>query len=426
MKNYIQSDIFTIYPTTSSYRKMYVTNNIIDDNVNGFKKSFWTVPFNGNITDIGLDNIGENVNTQYDIRMTVQSGATTTQTSYIVSNSSSLTTPSGFSNFSTVSYYNTLPPYNSNLVHYYPFSYNYINVADTADYKSLIGSGSFTNEKLRAGIASHKMSALNGLVTVDRIAQNGTGSTNTNTTVNATGYTLICFWLYVEHNFNANTIYSVVFTFQSISTGTDFQNKNMVFSLKNNSNTDASNEDTFTYQVETRQAYNWTGSNTTAETLTSGIYTVNNKSWNHFAIYITPQRYMVWINGVTAIYSPQRNYAYDNTYFTLGNYPFTNQGGNSGIHGYMNDLRIYNNNTTDFLGDTSSFSTLGTTYPKINNYFNVSNITTSTNTGYSIWNSITPISVLKNDRVYFEIRENSANTSNFDEIVNVKLLMSST
>lgn len=92
----------------------------------------------------------------------------------------------------------------------------------------------------------------------------------------------------------------------------------------------------------------------------------------------------------------------------------------------MNDLRIYNS-TTDFLGDWSSYSTLGTTYPKINDYFNVSNITTSTNIGYSSWNSISPIiSVLKNDRVYFEIRENSANTSNFDEIVNVKLLMSST
>ena len=403
---------------------MYVTNNIIDDNVNGFKKSFWTVPFNGTISDICLDTIGENTPTQYDIRMTVQSGATTTQNTFTISNSSPLTTPSGFSNFSTISYYNNLPDYNNYLVHYYPFSYNNINVADTANYKSLIGSSSFTNEKLKCGIASQKLSALNGLVTVDRIAQNGTGFTNTNTNINANGYTLICFWLYVEHNFNANTIYSVVFTFQSINTGTGFQNKNMIFSLRNNSNTDASNEDTFTYQVQTIQSYNWTGSNTTQETLTSA-HTVNNKSWNHFAVYITPRRYMVWINGVTSIYSVERNYAYDNTYFTLGNYPFSNSGNNAGIHGYMNDLRIYNS-ITDFLGDWASYSSLGTPYPKINNFFNSSNITTSSNVGYSSWNSISPISVLKNDRVYFEIKENSANTSNFDEIVNVKLLMSST
>lgn len=425
VKSYIQSDIFTIYPTTSSYRNMYVTNNIIDDNVNGFKRSFWICPFNGNITDMCLDIIGENINTQYDIRLTVQSGATSTQTSYSITNSSSLSTPSGFSNFSSISYYNTLPPYNSNLVHNYPFSYNTINVADTTNYLSLIGSTAFTNEQVKLGIASHEFTPFNSLTTYNLINFNGSGSVNTPTVVNANGYTLITFWFFVKHNFLANNIRALLLTNKGIGTGTQFQNRNWDFYLKNTSNTGVSGESGFSYQVEVDLKYDWTSSATSSETLNSGARQIANDTWAHFAIYMTPQRFIVYVNGQTWIYSNQRNYAWDNSYLTLGNYYYANSDNWVAINGFMNDLRIYNS-TTDYLSDWASYSTLGTTYPKINDYFNTSNITTSSNIGYSNWNSISPVSILKNDRVYFEIRENSANTSNFEEIVNVKVLLNST
>ena len=425
VKSYIQSDIFTIYPTTSSYRNMYVTNNIIDDNVNGFKRSFWICPFNGNITDMCLDIIGENINTQYDIRLTVQSGATSTQTSYSITNSSSLSTPSGFSNFSSISYYNTLPPYNSNLVHNYPFSYNTINVADTTNYLSLIGSTAFTNEQVKLGIASHEFTPFNSLTTYNLINFNGSGSVNSPTVVNANGYTLITFWFFVKHNFLANNIRALLLTNKGIGTGTQFQNRNWDFYLKNTSNTGVSAEAGFSYQVEVDLKYDWTSSATASETLNSGARQIANDTWAHFAIYMTPQRFIVYVNGQTWIYSNQRNYAWDNSYLTLGNYYYGNSDNWVAINGFMNDLRIYNS-TTDYLSDWASYSTLGTTYPKINDYFNTSNITTSSNIGYSNWNSISPVSILKNDRVYFEIRENSANTSNFEEIVNVKVLLNST
>ena len=425
VKSYIQSDIFTIYPTTSSYRNMYVTNNIIDDNVNGFKRSFWICPFNGNITDMCLDIIGENINTQYDIRLTVQSGATSTQTSYSITNSSSLSTPSGFSNFSSISYYNTLPPYNSNLVHNYPFSYNTINVADTTNYLSLIGSTAFTNEQVKLGIASHEFTPFNSLTTYNLINFNGSGSVNTPTVVNANGYTLITFWFFVKHNFLANNIRALLLTNKGIGTGTQFQNRNWDFYLKNTSNSGVSGEAGFSYQVEVDLKYDWTSSATSSETLNSGARQIANDTWAHFAIYMTPQRFIVYVNGQTWIYSNQRNYAWDNSYLTLGNYYYGNSDNWVAINGFMNDLRIYNS-TTDYLSDWASYSTLGTSYPKINDYFNTSNITTSSNIGYSNWNSISPVSILKNDRVYFEIRENSANTSNFEEIVNVKVLLNST
>ena len=426
VKSYIQSDIFTIYPTTSSYRNMYVTNNIIDDNVNGFKRSFWICPFNGNITDMCLDIIGENINTQYDIRLTVQSGATSTQTSYSITNSSSLSTPSGFSNFSSISYYNTLPPYNSNLVHNYPFSYNTINVADTTNYLSLIGSTAFTNEQVKLGIASHEFTPFNSLTTYNLINFNGSGSVNTPTVVNSNGYTLITFWFFVKHNFLANNIRALLLTNKGIGTGTQFQNRNWDFYLKNTSNSGVSAEAGFSYQVEVDLKYDWTSSATSSETLNSGARQIANDTWNHFAIYMTPQRFIVYVNGQTWIYSNQRNYAWDNSYLTLGNYYYANSDNWVAINGFMNDLRIYNSSGTDYLSDWASYSTLGTSYPKINDYFNTSNITTSSNIGYSNWNSISPVSILKNDRVYFEIRENSANTSNFEEIVNVKVLLNST
>lgn len=426
VKSYIQSDIFTIYPITGSYRNMYVTNNIIDDNVNGFKRSFWISPFNGNITDICLDTIGENLNTEYNIRLTVQSGATSTQTSYSISNSSSLSTPSGFSNFSSVSYYNTLPPYNSNLVHNYPFSYNTINVADTTNYLSLIGSTAFTNEQVKVGIASHEFTPFNSLTTYNLINFNGSGSVNSPTVVNSNGYTLITFWFFVKHNFLANNIRALLLTNKGIGTGTQFQNRNLDFYLKNTSNSGVSAEAGFSYQVEVDLKYDWTSSATASETLNSGARQIANDTWNHFAIYMTPQRFILYVNGQTWIYSNQRNYAWDNSYLTLGNYYYANSDNWVAINGFMNDLRVYNSSGTDFLSDWSSYSTLGTTYPKINDYFNTSNITTGSNIGYSNWNSISPVSILKNDRVYFEIRENSANTSNFEEIVNVKVLLNST
>ena len=424
--NYITSDYFYLYPPTSSYRVMSLQPSLIDDNVGGFKKNFYLVPFNGTITDVVIENVGENNPVKYDIRITKQSGATTTSTTDTITMSTNLTNPAGINNFASVSYYNTLPPYDSYLVYYYPFSYNFVNIADTTNYRSLIGTGSFTQEEVKVGISSYKFTPYNSLSTPSLIALNGSGTNNTNTTVNANGYTLISFWFNVKHNFVANSQNSLLFALQGIGTGTGFQNNNFNIFLRNTSNTFPSNESSFTYQIDTTLSYNWTGSNASNENYNSGARQVSNGTWNHMAVYITPQILIIWVNGVTWIYSNQRNWLWSNSYLTIGNFFFANQNDWSALTCYMNDFRIYNS-TTDYLGDWASYSTLGTTYPKINDYFNSSNITTSAN---SVGNSnfcslVSPVSVTKGDRIYMELKENTDNNSNFDELVSAKLLLKS-
>jgi hypothetical protein len=425
--NYITSDYFYLYPPTSSYRVMSLQPSMTDDNVGSFKKNFYLVPFNATITDVVIENVGENNPVKYDIRITKQSGATTTSTTDTITMSSALTNPPGINNFASVSYYNTLPTYESYLVHYYPFSYNTINVSDNTNYRSLIGSTAFTNEQVKVGLASHEFTPFNSLTTYNLINFNGSGSINSPTVVNANGYTLITFWFFVKHNFLANNIRALLLTNKGIGTGTQFQNRNWDFYLKNTSNTGVSGEAGFSYQVEVDLKYNWTSSATSSETLDSGARQIANDTWAHFAIYMTPQRFILYVNGQTWIYSNQRNYAWDNSYLTLGNYYYANSDNWVAINGFMNDLRVYNSSGTDFLSDWSSYSTLGTTYPKINDYFSNSNITTSANAvGNSNFCSlVSPVSVLKGDRIYMELKENTDNTSNFDELVSAKLLIKS-
>ena len=424
--NYITSDYFYLYPPTSSYRVMSLQPSLIDDNVGGFKKNFYLVPFNGTISDIVIENVGESNPVKYDIRITKQSGATTTSTTDTIIMTNNLTNPPGINNFASVSYYNTLPTYESYLVHYYPFSYNFVNVADQTNYRSLIGTGSFTQESVKVGISSYKYNPFNSLVTAQLLSLNGTGSRNTNTTVNANGYTLIAFWFNVQHNFLANGNVSILFSTQGIGTGTQVQNNNFTIFLKNTANSFPSDEAGFTYQIDTNLPYDWNGSSATSENYNSGARQITHGTWNNIAVYVTPQRFIVWINGETWIYSNLRNFNWDNSFLTLGNYPFANQNDWNGLTGYMNDLRVYNS-TTDYLSDWASYSTLGTTYPKINDYFNSSNITTSAN---SVGNSnfcslVSPVSVLKGDRIYMELKENTDNTSNFDELVSAKFLLKS-
>ena len=424
--NYITSDYFYLYPPTSSYRVMSLQPSLIDDNVGGFKKNFYLVPFNGTITDVVIENVGENNPVKYDIKITKQSGATTTSTTDTITMNTNLTNPAGINNFCSVSYYNTLPSYNSYLVHYYPFSYNFVNIADTANYRSLIGTGSFTQEEVKVGISSYKYTPFNSLVTAQLLSLNGTGSRNTNTTVNANGYTLISFWFNVQHNFLANGNISMLFSTQGIGTGTQVQNNNFTIFLRNTADSFPSDEAGFTYQIDTSLPYDWNGSFALSENYNSGARQITNGTWNHVAVYVTPQRFIIWVNGVTWIYSNLRNFNWDNSFLTIGNYPFAIQNDWCAISGYMNDLRVYNS-TTDYLGDWASYSTLGTTYPNINDYFNTSNITTSANAvGNSNFCSlVSPVSVVKGDRIYMELKENTDNTSNFDELVSAKFLLKS-
>ena len=424
--NYITSDYFYLYPPTSSYRVMSLQPSLIDDNVGGFKKNFYLAPFNGTITDIVIENVGENNPVKYDIRITKQSGVITTSTTDTITMSTNLTNPPGINNFASVSYYNTLPPYDSYLAYYYPFSYNFVNIADTTNYSSLIGTGSFTQEEVKVGISSYKFTPYNSLSTPNLVALNGTGSTNTSTTVNANGYTLISCWFNVKHNFLANNQNAILFSLQGIGTGTGIQNNNFNIFLRNTSISFPSSESSFTYQIDTTLPYNWNGSSASSENYNTGARRINHGTWNHIAVYVTPQRLIIWINGATWIYSNQRNWTWSNSYLTLGNFPFANQNDWSALTCYMNDFRIYNS-TIDYLGDWSSYSTLGTIYPKINDYFNSSNITTSAN---SVGNSnfcslVSPVSVLKGDRIYMELKENTDNNSNFDELVSAKLLVKS-
>ena len=424
--NYITSDYFYLYPPTSSYRVMSLQPSLIDDNVGGFKKNFYLVPFNGTITDIVIENVGENNPVKYDIRITKQSGATTTSTTDTITMSTNLTNPPGINNFASVSYYTTLPTYESYLVHYYPFSYNFINVADQINYRSLIGTASFTQEVIKVGIASYEFNPFNSLSTYNLISLCGTGSTNTSSVTNSNGYTLISFWLNVKHCFLANSQNSLLFTTRGIGTGTQYQNKNFDVYLKNAKDGDTSSESGDSYTFEISSAYNWSTGGSTSETLNSGARVISNNSWNNIALYITPQRFILWVNGQTWIYSNSRKYAWDASYLTLGNYNFSNTTPWTSLYGFMNDLRVYNS-TTDYLSDWASYSTLGTTYPKINDYFNSSNITTSAN---SVGNSnfcslVSPISVTKGDRIYMELKENTDNNSNFDELVSAKLLIKS-
>ena len=148
------SDYFFLYPSTASYRVMSLQPYTIDDSVGGFRKNYYLVPFNSTITDVIIENIGESNPVKYDIRITKQNGTTTSQTTDTVTMSSSLNNPIGIDNFCSFSYYNTLPNYDSYLVHNYPFSYNFINVADQINYRSLIGTGSFTQEMVKVGVAS--------------------------------------------------------------------------------------------------------------------------------------------------------------------------------------------------------------------------------------------------------------------------------
>jgi hypothetical protein len=425
--NYMTSDYFYIYPTTSSYRTMTLQPYLTDDNVGGFKKNFYIVPFNATITDTIIENVGESNPVQYDIRITKQSGVNTTVTTDTITMSSNLSNPIGISNYCSVSYYNNIFPYGSYLINHYQFSYNFINLADTVNYRSLIGTGGFTNESVKVGIASYKYTPFNSLATYNLIPLTGTGTTNSPTVTNSNGYTLITFWFNVVHAFNANSNPSMLFTTKGIGTGTFYQNKNFDLLLVNQSNTDTSAEATFNYRIDTTLPYNWTAtSSTPSVALNSGTRYVT-QGWNHFAIYIMPTRFILYVNGQTWIYSSDLRYAWDSSYLTIGNYNFATVAQTTSINGYLNDLRVYND-TTDFLVDTASYSTLGTTYPKINNYFNSSNITTSSNAiGNSNFISLaSPITVSKGDRIYLEIKENSANTSNFDELVSAKFLLKAT
>jgi len=196
--------------------------------------------------------------------------------------------------------------------------------------------------------------------------------------------------------------------------------------MRNTADSFPTSETGFTYQIDTTLPYNWNGSSASSENYNSGERQITHGTWNHIAVYVTPQRFIVWINGETWIYSSLRNFNWDNSFLTIGNYPFANQNDWCAISGYMNDLRVYNS-TTDYLSDWASYSTLGTTYPKINDYFNSSNITTSAN---SVGNSnfcslVSPVSVLKGDRIYMELKENTDNTSIFDELVSAKFILNS-
>ena len=159
---------------------------------------------------------------------------------------------------------------------------------------------------------------------------------------------------------------------------TQNQNKNFDVFLKNTSDTGISGESGFSYKIATNLQYNWSSSSTPSELYDSGSMVLRNGTWNHIAVYTTPTRFILWLNGQTAIYSAARNYTWENSYLTLGNYLFSITGEQTGLYGYLNDLRVYNG-TSDFLSDLASYSTLGTTYPKINDYFSASNITTSAN-----------------------------------------------
>jgi hypothetical protein len=427
MNNYMTSDNFYLYPPTSAYRVMSLQPSMADDNTGGFKKNFYLVPFNATITDIIIENVGESNTVKYDIRITKQSGATTTSTTDTITMTSALTNPSGIENYCSVSYYTNSPTYNSYLVHYYPFSYNFINVADQINYRSLIGTGSFTQEVIKVGIASYEFNPFNSLSTYDLISLCGSGSTNTSSVTNSNGYTLISFWLNVKHCFLANSQSSLLFTTRGIGTGTQYQNKNFDVYLKNAKDGDTSSETGDSYTFEISSSYNWSTGGSTNDTLNSGARVISNNSWNHIALYITPQRFILYVNGQTWIYSNSRQYAWDASYLTLGNYNFSNTTPWTSLYGFMNDLRVYNS-TSDYLSDWASYSTLGTTYPKINDYFNTSNITTSSSAvGNSNFISLaSPVSVVKGDRIYMELRENTDNSSNFDELVSAKLLLKAT
>ena len=98
---------------------MSLQPSLIDDNVGGFKKNFYLVPFNGTITDVVIENVGENNPVKYDIRITKQSGATTTSTTDTITMSTNLTNPAGINNFASVTTF-----YTFHFLHYYNILYS--------------------------------------------------------------------------------------------------------------------------------------------------------------------------------------------------------------------------------------------------------------------------------------------------------------
>ena len=417
---YIISDKFEVYAPSSAYQTMNISP-ITDDK--GFKQSFYVCPITGTITDIFVEQIGESNPVQYDFQIVKQATDNTTET---ITNSISLinlSNPSGIDNFNQISYYTTPQNINSYLINYYPFTYNLKN---TIDNKTLIGPDSFSSDQVQIGVASYKQSFFNSLITPNIINWNGFGTTNSLGVQNANGYTFISFWINVNENYYGNSN-SIIMSSKGIQTGNQFQNRNWELMLYNTggANQNVSSTSGQTYQLKLSANYNWSSSASSSITLDSGANIISNGVWAHVSVYIAPLTISVYLNGKTAIYY-NAYLAYDASPLTIGNSVFANMNGYVSYNGYLSDLRIYYANAVNFLSDYGSYTTIGTTYPTIYNMF-VNNITTSKNIGGSGYYTLpTSLSVSKGDKIYIKLKENTANTSNFDEIVRAKILIKST